>query len=309
MCNGTIQSSMEGTLACHPALSTEWLAGWQFLVYYDVCARSPILMGTYTPHTCIPGLVWQKQARPFSQFELKVSELGSPIHFVCVSVALYHRGVRGRHFPLRWIWPILKRTARSVYYKSASLTTTMRCPRHEFLAARNARCHRIPGGLPTLVPAPLWQTNNEDDDARYILTQYTYMTTSAPFLEICTSVLRLDVRFGVLALAMASSVEFRYKKVETVTSWHLWLDNTACPLRCKPISFLFGYIWIQDLMQSKECHHPIESEKSFPLIPNMARNDETTKNCGRSKTFSFAVLHHSCPSNLLYVNQLCRKAT
>ena len=51
-----------------------------------------VLMGTYAPHTCIPGLVWQKQARPFSQFELKVGELGFLIHFVCVSAALYHRG-------------------------------------------------------------------------------------------------------------------------------------------------------------------------------------------------------------------------
>ena len=58
-------------------------------------------MGTNTPHTCIPGLVWQKKARRFSQLELKVGELGFPIHFVCVSAALYHRGVRGRHFPLR----------------------------------------------------------------------------------------------------------------------------------------------------------------------------------------------------------------
>ena len=49
-------------------------------------------MGTNIPHTCIPGLVWQKQARRFSQFELKVGELGFPIHFVCVSAALYHRG-------------------------------------------------------------------------------------------------------------------------------------------------------------------------------------------------------------------------
>ena len=63
-------------------------------------------MGTNTPHTCIAGLVWQKQARRFSQFEFKVGELRFPIHFVCVSAALYHRGVRGRHFPLRWIWPI-----------------------------------------------------------------------------------------------------------------------------------------------------------------------------------------------------------
>ena len=51
-----------------------------------------VLMGTNIPHTCIPGLVWRTQARRFSQFELKVGELGFPIHFVCVSAALYHRG-------------------------------------------------------------------------------------------------------------------------------------------------------------------------------------------------------------------------
>ena len=55
-------------------------------------------MGTNIPHTCIPGLVWQKQARRFSQFELKVGELGFPIHFVCVSAALLPSGARGRHF-------------------------------------------------------------------------------------------------------------------------------------------------------------------------------------------------------------------
>ena len=36
-----IQSSMEAILACHPALSIEWLAGWQIPVYYDVCAQPP----------------------------------------------------------------------------------------------------------------------------------------------------------------------------------------------------------------------------------------------------------------------------
>ena len=51
-----------------------------------------VLLGTNIPHTCIPGLVWRKQARRFSKFELKVGELGFPIHFVCVSAALYHRG-------------------------------------------------------------------------------------------------------------------------------------------------------------------------------------------------------------------------
>ena len=63
------------------------------------------------------------------------------------------------------------------------------------------------------------RTNNEDDDAQRILAQYTYTMTIAPFLEICMSVLRLDVRFVVLTLAR--SVEFRWKTVETVTSWHL----------------------------------------------------------------------------------------
>ena len=119
----------------------------------------------------------------------------------------------------------------------------MRSPRLEFRPARDARYHRIPGGLPTPVPAPLRRTNDEDDDAQYILAQYTYTMPSTPFLEICTSVLRHvlskssfvinkasssvllclnlrhDVHFGVLALA--SSVEFRWKTVETVTSWHL----------------------------------------------------------------------------------------
>ena len=31
--------SMEAILACHPALSAGWLAGWQFCVYYDVRAQ------------------------------------------------------------------------------------------------------------------------------------------------------------------------------------------------------------------------------------------------------------------------------
>ena len=75
-----------------------------------------VLMGTNTPHTCIPGLVWQKQARRLSQFELKVGELRFPIHFVCVSAALYHRGVRGRHFPLRWIWPIPQHSFCCFFY-------------------------------------------------------------------------------------------------------------------------------------------------------------------------------------------------
>ena len=112
--------------------------------------------------------------------------------------------------------------------KPTSLPTTMRSPRREFRPARDARYRGIPEGLPTPVPAPLRRTNNEDDDAQRILARYTYTKTSAPFLDMFTSVLRLDVRFVVLALAR--SLEFRWKTVETVTSWHLRLDNTACPL-------------------------------------------------------------------------------
>ena len=82
----------------------------------------------------------------------------------------------------------------------------------------------------TAVPMPLRRTNDEDDDALRIVAEFIYTMMSAPFLEICTSVLRLDVCFVVLALAR--SVAFRWKTVETVTSWHLWLDNTACPLHC-----------------------------------------------------------------------------
>ena len=82
----------------------------------------------------------------------------------------------------------------------------------------------------TALPVPLRRTNDEEDDALCLVAEFIYTMMSAPFLEICTSVLRLDVRFVVLALAR--SVAFRLKTIETVTSWHLWLDNTACPLHC-----------------------------------------------------------------------------
>ena len=70
-------------------------------------------MGTNTPHTCILGLVWQKQARPFSPFELKVGELGFPINFACVSAALYHRGYAAAIFPLGEYGPFLVPSNRS----------------------------------------------------------------------------------------------------------------------------------------------------------------------------------------------------
>ena len=45
-----IKSSMEAILAWNPAVSTEWLAGWHFPVYYDVCARPPFAMSShFTP--------------------------------------------------------------------------------------------------------------------------------------------------------------------------------------------------------------------------------------------------------------------
>ena len=158
----------------------------------------------------------------------------------------------------------------------------MRSPRREFWPARDARYHRITGGLPTLVR---W-TNMEDDDAQRILAQYTYTMTSSPFfgdLYVSCEAWRRPTLWD------SRASQFRWvplENIETVTSWHLWLDNTAYPLRCKPISFLLGFIWIQDLMQSKECHHPIENEKSFPLMSDMTRYDEMKKNCGRSKMWS-----------------------
>ena len=35
-----IQNSMETILACHPALSTEWLPFWQLCVDYDICSQA-----------------------------------------------------------------------------------------------------------------------------------------------------------------------------------------------------------------------------------------------------------------------------
>ena len=79
---------------------------------------------------------------------------------------------------------------------------TVRSPRREFRPAQDARYHGIPGGLPTPVPAPapLRRTNNEADNAQYILAQYTYTMTSAPSLEICSSILRLDMRVAITSV-------------------------------------------------------------------------------------------------------------
>ena len=49
---------LEAILNCHPALSTEWLAGWHIPVYYDVCAL-PLLRGAWRDR-CFP--------EPFSWF-------------------------------------------------------------------------------------------------------------------------------------------------------------------------------------------------------------------------------------------------
>ena len=60
-------------------------------------------------------------------------------------------------------------------------------------------------------PRPCPHCYDEDDDAQRIVAEYPYTMTSTPFLEIFTSVLRLDVRFVVLALDR--SVEFRWKRL------------------------------------------------------------------------------------------------
>ena len=101
--------------------------------------------------------------------------------------------------------------------KSTSLATTMRSPRREF--RQNPWCTWLAhaGAHERIMKMTMLST--------YLLSKHTRWR--ALLLEMCTSVLRLDVCFGVLALA--SSGEFRWKTVETVTSWHLWLDNTVCP--------------------------------------------------------------------------------
>ena len=94
-------------------------------------------------------------------------------------------------------------------------------PRREFRPARDAPYHGIPDCLPTPVPAPLRRTNNEDDDAQCILAQYTYTPISAPFLEICTSVLRLDVP---VAFSLAGhKIGYKYSLFpERFTNHHEW---------------------------------------------------------------------------------------
>ena len=52
-------------------------------------------------------------------------------------------------------------------------------------------------------------------------------------------------------------------------------------------------------MQSKECHHPIENEKSFPLMSDTTRYDEITKNGGRSKMWSVML---SCTITYQYIH-------
>ena len=53
---------------------------------------------------------------------------------------------------------------------------------------------------------------------------------------------------------------------------------------------LFVWVYLNsgqvDLILTKECRHPIENEKTFPLMSNMTRYDEMKKNCGRSKMWS-----------------------
>ena len=56
-------------------------------------------------------------------------------------------------------------TGSSFLFCSSNLTsfaTTVRSARREFRPAQDARYHGMPGGLSTLVPAPLRRTNNED---------------------------------------------------------------------------------------------------------------------------------------------------
>ena len=118
-----------------------------------------VLMGTNTPHTCIPGLIWQKQARRFSQFELKVGKLRFPIHFVCVSAALYQRGVRGRHFPLGEYGPLIKNTYYMYIIRTIPDLNFVGQKRHHDIGRPIPILHNSPCRLNSLLPSS--EPNNE----------------------------------------------------------------------------------------------------------------------------------------------------
>ena len=143
------------------------------------------------------------------------------------------------------------------------------------------------------MPVPRRRMNKEDDDAQRILAQYTYTMTSAPFLEMCTSVLRLDVR-----RALCGS---RASQVRCVPLENGWDSNAMAPLigqHSVSVTLLTNqlFVWVY-LNQSgtdvtkrvRTANHPIEDEKSFPLMSNMTRYDEMKNYCGRLKMWSVLV--------------------
>ena len=131
-----------------------------------------------------------------------------------------------------------------------------------------------------LVPAPraLRRTNNEDDDAQRIL---------------CRAHIHDDKRsiFGDLYVsseAWRALCGFRASQVRCDPLENGWDSYVMTPLIGQysvSVTRLTNqlFVWILDLILPKECRHPIENEKTFPLMSNVTRYDEMKKNCGRSK--------------------------
>ena len=67
-----------------------------------------VLMGTNTPHTCILGLVWQKQARQISQFELKSANSDFPFTLYVLARHYTTGGTQPPFFPLGEYGPFLR---------------------------------------------------------------------------------------------------------------------------------------------------------------------------------------------------------
>ena len=68
---------MESVLACHPAVPTEWPAGWQIPVHYDVCTQPP-LPGQHCRSTQIKA--FRSAAETWQSYTDKIYMHTSSIH-------------------------------------------------------------------------------------------------------------------------------------------------------------------------------------------------------------------------------------
>ena len=67
---------MEAILSCHPAVSTEWLAGWQIAIYYDVCARPPLAFHRHSRWLYIYQQSSSSSSNRFIEHDVSTRKLG-----------------------------------------------------------------------------------------------------------------------------------------------------------------------------------------------------------------------------------------